>query len=812
MAAILKRLSKPVLLLFVPLLLMSPLLLTGKVMFWGTVSLQFLPWSILATRILQGGQLPLWNPLVGMGAPLLANYQSGLLYPPNWLVLLSDGIGGAGWAAWMQTWLVTLHLIWAGLGMFFLARQIGIKPLGRIVCGLSFALSGYLVSRSAFISINATVAWAPWLILSVTWLARGKTTFIKVVTIGIIACMLFLAGHAQTAWYAILFSFAWMTLIAWQDADAQLSCTENILLSPLRFKTKFVLLKWVALFFSMGLGACLAAIQLIPTAELLMQSQRAKAVDFNYAMTYSFWPWRFLTLLAPGLFGSPVSGDYWGYGNYWEDALYIGVLPFILALTMLIGVLVGYPDANQTIPQQKARNAQPHLKTLTIFLLGVIIVSFVLALGKNTPVFPWFYYNIPTFAAFQAPTRFAIWAVISLTLLAGMGVDRLKRPKGRALYWTRLGTAGAGAITLGAGLAWYFLGDISPTFIGPTALFGFFAMFTGILVLTAPAAGLSGDNTSLRGSAWEWALLLLLGLDLLLANWNLNPGIEKDFYRSMGSSPGHLSSVLAGGRLYLNPDNEYDLKFYRFMRFDSYQIDEDWDKLREVQLPNINILDGISSVNNFDPMVPARYARWMDALGKIGAASDGGLFFRLLNLMGVSAVEYLSNDEPSAVGFQPVENSNRIRWVDCAKHARNGEEAWNLVFNGKTNFDDEVIIEKGDSVSYDTCIPSKRQARVTVIDEQPNWIKMSVNSPRAGWLVLSDLWYPGWKVEVDGQPTPIFRANYLFRAINVPSGVHTVIWRYSPESFWIGFMVSAVAWILVGIFCLLTMTRRWRKR
>jgi hypothetical protein len=273
-----------------------------------------------------------------------------------------------------------------------------------------------------------------------------------------------------------------------------------------------------------------------------------------------------------------------------------------------------------------------------------------------------------------------------------------------------------------------------------------------------------------------------------------------------------LSNVLAGGRLYLNPVSEYELKFRRFMRFESYQIDEDWDNLRDVQLPNINILDGIPSVNNFDPVVSARYARWMDALGKIEAAGDRQLYIRLLNLMGVGAVEYQNQDGPSGVGFQLVENSRRIRWVDCARPAGNGEEAWNLVVNEKTDLEHEVIIEKGEGALSDDCIPSNRQVDVAVIDEQPNRIEMSVNSPQAGWLVLSDQWYPGWKVEVDGQPTPIFRANYLFRAVSVPAGAHTLVWRYSPASLWVGLMVSAIAWIFVGIFCLFTLARRWIKR
>ena len=443
----------------------------------------------------------------------------------------------------------------------------------------------------------------------------------------------------------------------------------------------------------MGLGVCLAAAQLIPTAELLLQSQRARAVDFDYAMTYSFWPWRFLTLFAPGLFGSPASGDYWGYGNYWEDALYIGVLPLLLAVFVVIGLLLSFRGRRKTESEPVRSNARFNQKDLAIFLLGVIIISFLLALGRNTPIFPWLYFNIPTFAAFQAPTRFSIWAVISLVLLAGIGAGRLRRPEGRALYWTRLGTAGAGAITLGAGLAWYLLGGISPTIIGSTALFGLFVVCAGLLLLTIPVDRDPGSHIGPKRSIWEGVLLSVLVVDLILASWNLNPGIEKSFFEGDAISAKSLKSMLANGKLYLNPDDEYELKFNRFMRFDSYSIDEDWSNLREDLLPNINILDGVPSVNNYDPLVSARYARWMDALRKLEAAGDRTSLFRSLNLMGVGAVEYLNQGLGSGVGFLPVGNSSRIRWVPCARYARDGDEAWGFIIAGQTDLEREVIIE-----------------------------------------------------------------------------------------------------------------------
>src|SRR3972149_10789228 len=112
-----------VLFFITPFILFSPLLFTGKALFWGTPSLQFVPWRAWAWEVLQQGHLPLWNPLLGMGAPLVANYQSALFYPPNWLLAVFD-------PAWGQGLLVLLHLLWAGLGMARLAPGVGPSPPG----------------------------------------------------------------------------------------------------------------------------------------------------------------------------------------------------------------------------------------------------------------------------------------------------------------------------------------------------------------------------------------------------------------------------------------------------------------------------------------------------------------------------------------------------------------------------------------------------------------------------------------------------------------------------------------------------------
>src|SRR5512140_3669432 len=86
-------------------------LLLGETFFWGLPSLQFVPWRDYAFDLLRQGQLPLWNPFNGAGAPLFANYQTALLYPLNWPGFVLP-------LAWSMSVTAVLHLFLAGWGLW----------------------------------------------------------------------------------------------------------------------------------------------------------------------------------------------------------------------------------------------------------------------------------------------------------------------------------------------------------------------------------------------------------------------------------------------------------------------------------------------------------------------------------------------------------------------------------------------------------------------------------------------------------------------------------------------------------------------
>lgn len=784
--------------IFTALILGFPFLFTGKVLFWGTVILQFIPWRHFAWSVLLSGHLPLWNPLVGMGAPLLANYQSALLYPPNWILYILDCFGGVSWLAWGQGLLVVFHWCLAGAGMIGLLRWLGMGKLGQAVGGVSFGLSSYLVGRASFLSINAAVAWLPWVILYVLVITheiqyQRKPFRRSWITLVIVLTLQLLAGHAQTTWYTILLAFIWSGF--WGYRFGRLHHANKINNCLINIGSV-----WLWLGGALITATIISAPQLFPTFEYLLQSQRSTSVDADIAMTYSFWPWRFITLFAPGMYGSPATGDYWGYGNYWEDALYVGLLPVILGIWFVIR---GWKQS-----KGEPRHKVPLELSFVIFQAMMIIISMVLALGNRTQIFPWLYRNIPTFDMFQAPTRISIWVVFSLTLLSGVGIESIRRPEKKALYWTRLATAGAFAITLGASLVLVIIKDIAPTFIRAFALMGLFGMICGFIVLYAPRKDFTENQEKpFLGVLWKTGVLVFICLDLAVSNWGLNPGIDCDVVEKIAQP---WENLVENGRIYISSETEYALKFDEFMRFDTFSPAVGWAKLSSVQIPNMSMLKRIESANNFDPLLPAGYAQWEDALNKEIEDGNTKIYTNMLNLMGVGVVEELSLTSNELVRYKQLQVPQRVRLVHCAIPVKNNVQAMTLISGNQIEVNEEVIIEGLSNSQEIICTASNSiddNDHWEIIAENPNTVAIQTQSHDAGWLVLSDIWYPGWKVMVDGVEVTGYRANSLFRAVKLENGNHVVEFVYRPASFYIGIMASFVCILFLTLY----MAYPWKK-
>lgn len=165
-------------------------------------------------------------------------------------------------------------------------------------------------------------------------------------------------------------------------------------------------------------------------------------------MNYSYAPLRTLNLISPNFFGNPGDGSYATKGAFFEDAVYIGLIPLISALTAIITWAWG----------RVRRKERPDYFATVPFWLIIVVIAFVFALGKNTPIFPFLYRNIPTFSLFQGLERWHIWTVFGLSVLAGIGTGLLGKG-----HWLLFSTRLATAACVGAAL----LAIAAPNFLPP---------------------------------------------------------------------------------------------------------------------------------------------------------------------------------------------------------------------------------------------------------------------------------------------------------------------------------------------------------
>lgn len=730
-------------------------LLLGEVIFWGTPSLQFYPWRELAFSELREGRLPLWNALVGNGAPLLANYQTAVFYPPNWLNLLLP-------TAHLMGWLGMLHLVWAGLGMAAYLRRLGLDRFGQGVGALAFALSGYLVSRFGFLSITSAVPWLPWLLwaLDGLWGPDGDAPWRSIVLLGVIVGMQLLAGHAQTTFYSLLFAGLYALWRAAQRRSAR---------------------QLVPALGGVALGFGLAAIQLLPTLELTRASQRAAGVDAMLGLTYSYWPLRPLSWFAPNIFGSPATGDFWGYGTYWEDATYVGLLAMLLAGRALFNWL------------RTPRDETPGSAVVPFFATTIPPVL-LLALGDNTPVFVWLFRHMPTFDAFQAPARWMLLAVFAFSALAGVGASGWQvSDTGR--FWARLAIAGGGSVLAVALAIGRILGQVEPALVRATVRLGPSLVALAALVLLQPEPG------ARRRWLWEGVALALLAADLVTAHWGLNPTIDPAFYRDRSPLAGELASLPGDTRTLYLPQDEYAAKFETFL--DTHDFGPAtlaaWGPLRDALLPNLGMLDGVPSANNFDPLRVAPH----DAL--LQSVRDVPLSRALPRLRAMNVGVLLSTGSPG--DLEPVASAGPVTAYavpDPLPRAYFVAEAWQaatlddaLAATSRDDFDPArvVVLETPGDAPLDTGDTSVDAIPLT-LHEEGNAITIDVQAPLPGYLVLADTWYPGWRATLDGDEIPILRANAAFRAVLVPEGAHTVSFAYRPRSLLWGAAVSAVSLLI----------------
>ncbi|HJX38276.1 MAG TPA: YfhO family protein, partial [Anaerolineae bacterium] len=102
------------------------------------------------------------------------------------------------------------------------------------------------------------------------------------------------------------------------------------------------------------------------------------------------------------------------------------------------------------------------------------------------------------------------------------------------------------------------------------------------------------------------------------------------------------------------------------------------------------------------------------------------------------------------------------------------------------------------------------ETSVRVVEYAANKVGVEADCVEEGFLVLGDLYYPGWRALVDGVEAEVYKADYVLRAVRLGPGTHRVNFLFDPPSFKIGAILSVAGLMGVATLSAVLLRKRWQ--
>jgi len=768
---------------------------------------QFYPWKLYVMESFADGHVPLWNPYINSGQPLLANSQTAIFSPFTLLSLLFPLP-----ASFAVTTFLCLFV--AGLSTFLLAQEIGIGKYGALVAMIAFTFSGPLIVLPGHPHTQA-IAWLPAL-LFLTERAFTRQNKLYVIATGVIVGAQFLAGHPETSFHVMLVWLGYslyrmIALQGWRPSRSTVGLGVKIAAAAI-------------------IGLMISAVQLLPFLEFVQRSatlsMRANKPEPPLLSTlfldWHTWPTA-ITALLPQFFGTPLNDSYWyPYSNYNEQTLYAGVLPFALAVVSATWIFKRRRSVIKEI------SSQPILffLALAILSLGIALHFPLFNLINRQPIFD-----------LATNDRLRNVYVLAVAILAGFGLDQvigavssqpeeieeeIDRPTLRVMTRTLvviillgmliIPTSYAGLVVLkdkiielGRSQAEatpghplypysleYYYRKVDAMYQKMVALFhprhvvmylpiGIGLGTFGLYKWLARSASLQVSKSGRRARIWAGFSIFVIFVDLFLVGASYNPTIEPE-------------------QIYPTP------KAIKFLQQDIgvYRV----AGLGLTLMPNSGMVYRLSDARGFDAVAPKRYVDLFDQIeGSVRITlfwlleEAGSPLLDLLNVKYILTKQELGGKWELVYrdgdGMNVYQNRNvipRAFVVHQAEYVDNAEESLARLTDGQFDYHTTAILEEGPITTIslpDEPVPTP--AEVHIIHYEPERVEVQTQTSADGVLVLTDGYDPGWQAELDGQPVKIHVANHAFRAVALPAGKHQVTFFYDPPAFKIGLGISLLA-------------------
>jgi len=359
----------------------------------------FYPMRFSLAQSLKAVELPLWEPRMAMGFPLLANFQSGAFYPPNLAYVVFP-------FATAIKFIFVLHFFIAAIGAYLLLRHWRfLQPLA-LVGSILFTFGGCTVSLVNLLNHFQTAVWLPWLLL----LGEKQTVCkdrSKIFTVAILATLQFLAGSPEIYGMSMALFFMNSLRMKWEERTSYARVFASLL-------TVNVVV------------AGLAMVQILPTLELLRETARYRAPSLQWATDWSLHPISLVNLIF-----LDKEVDVTSFARF--QAFFAYPAPLLMSLYM--GALFPFGLWSWILTESRKKKA---------ILLAGITFSLLLSTGSHTPLYPLFYDYFPLGFLSRFPEKFFFVTFVLLLYITLHGLAVLLSQ----LHWPKTGHLLLGPVVL----------------------------------------------------------------------------------------------------------------------------------------------------------------------------------------------------------------------------------------------------------------------------------------------------------------------------------------------------------------------------
>jgi hypothetical protein len=722
--------------------------------------------------------IPLWNPYIMAGRPLLADGQSAVLSPfsiPAYLV--------GFWKSLAVSAILKLFL--GAFGAYLLGRMLGMRFGGALLTGLVFAFGTFFVVWLAW-PLTSVYAFIPWALLLTEALIRAPGAP-PVAGLAAVIGLQFLGGHPESSFHLLFVTavfFVFRVLLRWRRSPPELR------------RARALVRPTVAFVIALGAGAGLAAVLLAPFAEFLFHSADLSRRTGSSA---TFWPRQYL--------GALFLHDYWGRPTQ------VDLVAFIQNRGWYAGAATLMLAAVALLRRRTAERI-----AVTVFALFCLCMVIGIA-----PVFG-VVSSLPGFSAAHNE-RLLIYFLLCLALLAGWGLDELSAPALPGVWFRRLAVAGCAAIFC-VPIAWLLVAgtlDLHQLGHGLKVAWGF-------VHPPLPAVGTNPIGNAIGATVRDSALLIwlpLAGAALVLIWWRLRsvrrlPAVvfvslmvllvAADLFRAnMGFNPAipirNAVPPATGAIRYLQSQRPN-----RFIGINTKSL--------SIPLPSdLAMHFGLYDARGYDFPVEKHF----DALWRGSVAPTAGDFtqpeefadatpasLRALDLLSVSDVllgpSQAAQTPPRAPGLRVVYRGRdgviyandralpRVFVVDRQRTVGSDPAALAAViapgFDGRGVAVTQSPVAGIPQAGRAAPAPAPAPATARLTSYRAQRVQIQATAAKPSLLVLTDSFYPGWKATVDGRSVPVRRVDYLLRGVSIGPGRHTVVFSYQPSSWTIGWVIS----------------------